>query len=72
MNCCPENALISKWKEYYRKYDILQVPLLSSYWNKNIPKINCEEIPKLEKKYIIIRQEFQGVKYLLLKDRSLY
>ena len=33
-------------------------------------KIKEDEIPAYEVKYVVLRQEFQGVPYLLLKQRD--
>jgi len=65
-----ECNLNSNWKKYFRTYDIIQVPITTGYWNNAIPKIPKDKIKELEKKYIILRLDYQGIPYLLFKERD--
>jgi hypothetical protein len=51
-------------------HDIVQVPIVTNYFNNPIKKIKEDEIPAYEVKYVVLHQEFQGVPYLLLKQRD--
>jgi hypothetical protein len=72
-NCC-ENItqcnLNAHTREFYKFHDIVQVPIAGNYFDNPIKKIKEDEIPAYEVKYIVLRQEFQGVPYLLLKQRD--
>jgi hypothetical protein len=72
-NCC-ENItqcnLNSHQREFYRLHDIVQVPIAGNYFDNPIKKIKEDEIPAYEVKYVVLRQKFQGVPYLLLKQRD--
>jgi len=62
--------LNARQREFYKVYDIIQVPIAGNYFDNPIKKINENEIPIYEIKYIVLRLEFQGVPYLLLKQRD--
>ena len=59
-----------QWEKYFRTYDLIQVPITTGYWNNTIPKIPEKDIPKYEKKYIVLRLDYRGIPYLLLKERD--
>lgn len=65
-----ECNLNGNWKQYFRTYDLIQVPITTGYWNNPIPKIPKNKIPEFEKKYVVLRLDYQGVPYLLLKERD--
>jgi hypothetical protein len=72
-NCC-ENItqcnLNANKRDFYKVHDIIQVPIMANYFNNPIKKIKKDEIPVYEIKYVVLHQEFQGVPYLLLKQRD--
>ena len=57
-------------REFYKVHDIVHVPIAGNYIHIPIKKIKEDEIPAYEVKYVVLRQEFQGVPYLLLKQRD--
>jgi hypothetical protein len=72
-DCCEivtQCNLNAHQREFYRFHDILQVPIAGNYFDNPIKKIKEDEIPIYEIKYVVLRQEFQGVPYLLLKQRD--
>ena len=60
----------NRWREYYKKYDLIQTPIATNYWYNNIPKIPKEQIPEYEKRYIINYEQYLGVPFLVLRERS--
>jgi hypothetical protein len=62
--------LNSHQRNFYKVHDIMQVPIAGNYFDNPIKKIKENEIPAYEIKYEVLRQEFQGVPYLLLKQRD--
>lgn len=75
--CCQKilnNNVKGAWKEYYRKYDLIQYAIATytkaQLWYDTIPKIPKNQIPIYEKKYIIFRQEYEGVPFLILRKKG--
>jgi hypothetical protein len=72
-DCCEiitQCNLNSHKRDFYKVHDIIQVQLGTNFFNNPIKKIKEKEIPVYEVKYIILRQQFEGVHYLLLKQRD--
>lgn len=70
-NCWAINTINveERLRQYYKEYDLLQYTLGAVNYYNGINKIPKNKIPEYEKYYFIIREEYFGVKYLILRLR---